>query len=97
MNILLTGATGFIGKQLILSLLQEGHTLVVVTRNILKTKSKLLFPLHFIEWDLEQAPLPTKMLEEAFSNFPLEGVINLMGENIGEGDWTSERKQRLWE
>ena len=52
MNILITGGTGFIGKNLITELLKNGHQIFVISRN---TKSKdhgLPAAVHFIEGDL---------------------------------------------
>jgi len=39
MNILLTGATGFLGKQLTIRLLQEGHSVYALARNEKKSES----------------------------------------------------------
>lgn len=50
MNILVTGATGFVGRFLITKLLEEGHTVYALTRKI-KEKNKIQ-GLHWIEGDL---------------------------------------------
>lgn len=89
MRILLTGATGLIGKELGRQLVSEGHQLVLVTRN--KASSSVPFPCEYIEANLSQSPLPTKDLKN------IDGVIHLMGESVASGRWTLDKKRRIYE
>ncbi|MFA6235828.1 MAG: TIGR01777 family oxidoreductase [Bacteriovorax sp.] len=92
MKILITGATGFVGKSLTENLLALGHDIHVLSRSVEKAKS--VFPqsnVSAFEWrnNLELPPA------EALNG--INGVINLMGENIGAKRWSKEQKKKLKE
>lgn len=90
MKVLITGATGFIGKNLTDKFLQNGHAVNIFTRDIDKAKS--LFnhsSLTPYQWNSYQDP-PL----EAFDG--IDGIIHLMGENIGGKRWTSKQKKILY-
>ena len=89
MKLLLTGCTGFIGRELIPLLINEGHSLTVISR---QTKGKLntivndssiqviqMNPAESSDWDKEEIQNSLKSCE---------GVINLAGEPIAEKRWT---------
>lgn len=85
MRILIAGATGFIGRKLVLELLQNGHELICVSRKINST-----FPLSTsITW-LELA----KNIEENKCHGNIDAIINLSGESIN-GRWTKEKKEKI--
>lgn len=85
MTIVVAGGSGFIGKNLIESLLSEGNTVVVVDR----VAPFLTHPkLFFIQCDVAQQSLPYNILEHT------DAVINLVGEPIN-GKWTEEKKGRI--
>ena len=90
MKILITGATGFVGKRLVNALLNQGHQIVVLTRNkqnaetILKNANVQCF-----SWSDTQLPPPLDAIKE------IDGVVNLMGENLGEKYWSEEQKVKL--
>ena len=82
-RILIAGATGFVGKRLVESLISAGHEVMVVARDPLKA-AKLGVPIQiFQDWD--QIP----------SDSRIDAVINLAGESMGEGLWTRARKRVL--
>ncbi|MCC2677687.1 MAG: cell division inhibitor [Pseudobdellovibrio sp.] len=88
MNILMTGGTGFIGKELAKKLVNEGHKLTVVTRNEKSAKDKLPASVKFIECDLNTTAL------SAESFFEIDSIINLAGEPI-DSRWTKQHKQNI--
>ena len=90
MRILITGGTGFVGTRLINRLLNSGHTLCLVTRNIQRAKNKFPSGVEWIEWDASQQEFP-----EGGPQGPLDGVINLMGENLANKRWTLAQKTKL--
>lgn len=79
--VLVTGASGFIGSQLISYLLKQNYAVVGLTRQ--KNKIAKHPSMQWIQ-DLEQ--LKTDQIDY---------VINLAGESIGQGRWTNQRKQKL--
>jgi uncharacterized protein (TIGR01777 family) len=86
MKILITGATGLIGRALCRVLLSEGHRLVVLSRN--PAGATRLAAAGVFAWQPEQAEPPV----EAFDG--VEAVIHLAGENVA-ARWTAERKRRI--
>lgn len=91
MKTLVTGATGFIGKVIVRKLEEKGHEVVVLTRNVPKAALMLGPRCKYFQWT-DQYSLPPA---EAFEG--VEGIINLMGESIGEKKWTEEQKRKIVE
>lgn len=91
MTTLLTGGTGFVGKNLI----QQLQGVTVVSRNPYTAKQRLQDAglahnlNEVISWD---NGLDSKNLARTP---PINSVINLMGESIAEGRWTSAKKARI--
>lgn len=87
MDILLTGATGFIGSALIPLLVRKNYNITVLTRNI--TKAEVLFNNYQLNF--------VKNLDEFHNLDSFSAVINLAGEPIFDHRWTNKQKQRLIE
>ncbi|NRA64804.1 MAG: TIGR01777 family protein [Pseudobacteriovorax sp.] len=90
MRIIVTGATGFIGRKLVHQLFGDGHDITVVCRNTAKAKRSIDLPLDYVEWKNPSSELRLPDTE-------FDGLINLAGENIGGGRWTEEVKKKLVE
>lgn len=84
MNIVVAGGSGFLGEPLVRRLLARGDEVAVLTRN--PARVAVGRPL---EWDPSR---PGSWSEEVAQ---ADTVINLAGENIGDGRWTEARKERL--
>ena len=87
-KIVITGATGFIGKKLFQKFLKEGDRISILTTSIEKSKTVLLGADAYISWDSSPEDIKNK----------LEGVeifIHLAGENIMAKRWTKKHKIRL--
>jgi len=91
MIILLTGATGLVGKELGKALIKEGHELVVLSQDSTKAPFYLPFPAKVFPWGANFEELPTEILNG------VEAIIHLAGESIGNGRWTKKRKQKIYE
>lgn len=89
MKILLTGATGLIGKEIGKALVRQGHELVVISRNARKARMECPFPCEVVEGDLVKAPVRSDLL------LGIEGVIHLMGESVADGRWNAAKKAAL--
>lgn len=89
MKIAITGGTGFVGSRLIEKLKNEGHSIVLFTRNA--EKARRTFP------NLEI--IPYKITESGDWQKAISGcdaVVNLAGEPIAER-WTPEYKKAILE
>lgn len=89
MNILITGATGFVGRHLVQRLKQDHHTIKVLSRNAVQASQKLGVPAY--DWDYATAEVPAEALKD------IQIIIHLMGENLGNGRWTDQRKREIYE
>ncbi|MDR9468615.1 TIGR01777 family oxidoreductase [Marinospirillum sp.] len=81
MRVLVTGGTGFIGQALCPLLLQQGHQVVLLTRQL-----KPRLPEGVKEF--------VNQLQELEKD-SIEAVINLAGAGIADKRWSEERKKRL--
>ena len=90
MNILIAGASGLIGSELIQFFLHGGHHVTQLVRQPVRKASSLLTGgLHKVYWQPEQgqiSPLPA---------VHFDAVINLCGENIAAERWSEGRKFKL--
>lgn len=89
MKILVTGATGFVGKTLLPLLVEKGHEIIALTRNKKSAQVRLPVACKIIEWDLNTGP--SNIAED------IDAVINLCGEGVADGRWTSKRKQAIYD
>ena len=80
-QILLTGATGFVGDALLPALLNDGHSLICLTRDPNKATKRFSTIAASIQWisDVEQVTVMP------------ECVINLSGEGIADSRWTDRQ------
>jgi uncharacterized protein (TIGR01777 family) len=85
MKILVAGASGFIGKSLVLALMQAGYDVkILVRKNASLAKNE-------ISWAPEKGVISDSDLEG------IEGIINLAGDNIFKGRWTEAKKRSIIE
>lgn len=87
MNLLLTGATGFIGTHLRRRLLEEGHDLTIITRSPGSWKEVSANNHRFISWDSDLVAA----MEAA------DVVINMAGENLFDRRWSESVKKKLYD
>ncbi|KXG43730.1 TIGR01777 family oxidoreductase [Tepidibacillus decaturensis] len=90
MNILIVGGTGFVGKELIKSLLKDGHHVSVITRNIAKARTLLGKQVKLLQWESIIAANSSLL-----KTYQIDYIINLAGESIGSGRWTQKRKEEI--
>jgi uncharacterized protein (TIGR01777 family) len=92
MRIFITGATGFVGRALILRLRRDGHEPVAWVRNLARARSLLGQECEIVEGVGSTA---AQKLALAAALGSCDAVVNLAGENIAKGRWTQARKQKL--
>ncbi|MGJ8526561.1 Epimerase family protein [Halomonadaceae bacterium LMG 33818] len=83
MNILVTGATGFVGSALCRALHRNDHDIHVLTRDPQHASRRIGIDVN------------AKAEVDAFSDVPLEVIVNLAGAPIFSKAWTDTRKQVL--
>ncbi len=88
MNFLITGGTGFIGTRLSTVLLDKGHNITVLTRDINKAKLKQGEKIN------KRVNLIDSLADLA-EDTQCDVIINLAGEPISDGRWSSKKKKKL--
>lgn len=87
MKILVTGATGLIGRKLCGSLSGEGHTLVALSRSPETTRGLAADEVH--QWHPQSGPPPSQALSG------IDAVVHLVGEPIVNRRWTDAQKELI--
>lgn len=87
MHVLVTGATGFIGRALVSSLLRRGHTVTAWVRNPDRARALVGGDVALLD-AADDAALARTMAT-------VDGVINLAGEPVALTRWTTKRKASL--
>ena len=80
MNILVSGSTGLVGRQLVQRLEKDGHRITPLVRHR-KAEGVL--------WDPNTGEVDTQGMEGC------DAVFHLAGENIAEGRWSRAKKERI--
>jgi len=88
MHILLTGATGLIGREIGKALARRGDTLVCLVRDVEAARRRLPFPADLHAWD-HTREVPAAAMRG------VEAVINLAGEPVAEGRWSAAKKAAI--
>jgi len=83
-HILLTGATGMLGKDLIASLLQDGNKVSILSR-----KPQTISGVKVFLWDIYKQEIDSNCLNG------VDSIIHLAGENISSGKWSEKRKKEI--
>lgn len=89
MKILISGASGFIGLNLIKLLKEEGHEVFGLTRNIERAQKKDPEVI-WIEWKNFNEGVDLKPYGE------MDAAINMVGENLADKRWNNEQKKVIY-
>jgi uncharacterized protein (TIGR01777 family) len=92
MRVLVSGATGFIGRRLVGRLLQRGDAVSVLSRDPLRARVALP-GVEAHAWNAETEPPPPAAF--SIGGEPVEAVLHLCGEPVAAGRWTQERKRHI--
>ncbi|HEY8475843.1 MAG TPA: TIGR01777 family oxidoreductase [Chloroflexota bacterium] len=87
---IITGGTGLIGRALTADLVASGYEVVVLSRSP-ERRAGLPAAARLVRWDGATAEGWGALADGA------DAVVNLAGESLAEGRWTSERKRRIRE
>ncbi len=86
MKVLITGATGLIGSEIVKQCIDKGWTVNYLTQSEEKIEDKKNY--HGFHWDIEAAEIDTKCFEG------VDCIINLAGASIAER-WTDSYKKTI--
>ncbi len=90
MKILITGATGLVGKKLAQRLFAEGQNEIrILTRNSASAPSQFGFPIKAFEW----SPKDNYIEDGALDG--VQCIIHLAGESVADGRWTDHKKKKI--
>ncbi len=88
MRVIITGGTGLIGRALAASLAADRAEVIVLSRNPDRATG-LPASVRAVRWDGRTAAGWAELADGA------EAIVNLAGESIARGLWTTARKQRI--
>jgi len=88
-KIIITGATGLIGRELCRKLYEGGDEVTVFTRDIQKGKEILPYLNNFVEWDYNKPDLWKNELDGK------DATIHLAGANVLGKRWTKDYKRTI--
>lgn len=89
MRVVITGATGFIGRALTRSLVRDGHAVVALSRSVTGRVSGN--GVTYAPFDGESGRGWFHLLDGA------QALVNLAGESVASGPWTAARRRRILE
>ena len=90
MHVVVSGATGLIGRPLVRRLLERGHSITALTRDPERAVEQLPVDCALVAWR-EDAPLDPTVLHGAGA------IIHLAGAGIADRRWTPAYKQTIRE
>jgi len=90
-RIIVTGATGLIGRKLVNVLIQRGDNVIVFSRDAIKAKSIFPKAMECVEWNYQHPKNWESKLEE------LDAVIHLAGLNLFAKRWNEDFKKSVIE
>lgn len=95
MRILIAGGTGMIGRALAKSMIIDGHSVVVLTRQEINTGGSSINVtsgnIDYVKWDGYSKNGWADLIDE------VDAAVNLAGENLAKWPWTNSLKRRFLE
>ncbi len=90
-KIIITGATGLIGKSICKTLLQQGKEITIFTRNPDRANKEVAGATNYVKWDYNN---PDEWKEYLNIN---DAVIHLAGANLGAKRWNESYKKLAYD
>jgi uncharacterized protein (TIGR01777 family) len=89
-KIILTGATGLIGRCLVNELFKAKYPVIAIVRDYFSAKKILPRQVDFIEWDYKSSKIDLGLLEDSFS------LIHLAGAGVFDRRWNQSYKNEIY-
>ena len=89
MRVLIAGGTGLIGSALIGSLRDSNCEVTVLTRSPERSQALMQSGVRLVRWDGETAEGWSHLVSQ------VDAIVNLAGEGIADGRWSTARKERI--
>jgi hypothetical protein len=86
--VLVTGATGFIGRRLVAALKERGFELAVLSRDPKRARTQLPQAKLIDDWSPQRGLHPVSMIEQ------VQAVVHLAGESVA-GRWSEAQKRAI--
>lgn len=87
-TVLVTGATGFIGRRLLAALTERGYEVAILTRDPTRTRSRFPQAKWVDDWSTTTGLHPVSLVEQC------QAIVHLAGEKIA-GRWSDAKKQAI--
>ena len=84
-NVLISGGSGFIGRNLTTLLLAKGYSVSILSRS----EKQNIGDIFYYKWDVAKQTIDDEAILKA------DYIIHLAGENIAEKRWTAKRKAAI--
>jgi uncharacterized protein (TIGR01777 family) len=84
-NVLISGGSGFIGKNLTNLLIANGYSVSILSRSDRQNTADV----SFFKWDIAKQFIEEEAVKKA------DYIVHLAGENIAEKPWTAKRKEEI--
>jgi uncharacterized protein (TIGR01777 family) len=88
-RVIITGASGFIGRALARDLAANGYEVIALTRDLEKARPRVPPGVTLAEWNGRTAAGWGGLADGA------RAIINLAGDSLAEGRWTKAKKARI--
>lgn len=89
MKVVVTGATGFIGRPICADLVKGGHRVTALSRDAGRARSILGHEIQSLEWGAGKSDEWKQAVSEA------EAIIHLAGESVAGQTWTPQFKEKI--
>ncbi len=89
-KVIVTGATGLIGRNLIKELLNADYKVTAIVRNIDKARNILPIQVDLIYWDFNSMNLDISLIENSYS------IIHLAGAGVFSKRWNESFKREIY-
>lgn len=90
MKILMTGATGWVGRHLGVELVRRGHELVCLVRDPKAAGEQCPFPATWVRWKDTKAKIDQSVFQG------VDAIVHLLGEPVAGARWSDEVKARIY-